>query len=103
MKIEVDLPEDIHSLLRAISRHTDQKVADLVVLILERATLQDTMKPEYDFSKARRGLAHQKDEALVGLHCKRCGQPVAYPVAVFCGAACSEQWEQGDRDPSTDP
>jgi hypothetical protein len=33
--------------------------------------------------------------------CKLCGKPLAYPGAVFCGAACSTRWEAGER-PKTD-
>lgn len=30
--------------------------------------------------------------------CKLCKEkPVAYPGAVFCGAACCARWEAGDR------
>jgi hypothetical protein len=29
--------------------------------------------------------------------CQRCGKPIAYSGAVFCGAACTELWEMGDR------
>ena len=28
--------------------------------------------------------------------CKRCGNPLAYPGALFCGAACSARYEAGD-------
>lgn len=29
--------------------------------------------------------------------CKRCGDPLAYKGAVYCGAACTARWEAGDR------
>lgn len=29
--------------------------------------------------------------------CKRCGASLAYDGALFCGAACSAMWEDGDR------
>ncbi len=28
--------------------------------------------------------------------CKRCGKPLAYPGAIYCGATCSAQAEAGD-------
>jgi hypothetical protein len=30
-------------------------------------------------------------------YCARCGMPPAYEGAKFCGAACSAQWEAGDK------
>jgi hypothetical protein len=35
--------------------------------------------------------------------CKRCGKPVAYSGAIFCGAACSAKYEAGDlHEPQID-
>ena len=38
-----------------------------------------------------------RETVMAALSCKRCGQPLAYPGAVFCGSACCARWEAGDR------
>ena len=37
---------------------------------------------------------------LVYGKCKRCPRPCCYPGAIFCGAACSARWEDGDTQDS---
>jgi hypothetical protein len=76
----------------------------------ERAAIVQYLREDADSAHAPRNIAAQdrcdaririlansieEGEHAEGAGCKRCGKPVAYPGAVYCGAACSAQAEGG--------